>query len=51
MGPCMASGVIRKKADGFEIVHYQLSMAVPNEVNAQVTKLIKDVEAKPQATK
>jgi len=40
MGPCMASGVIRKTAKGFEIVHYQLSMAVPNEVAGQVTKLI-----------
>ena len=42
MGPCMASGVIRKTAKGFEIVHYQLSMAVPNEVNGQVKKLIDD---------
>ena len=40
MGPCMASGVIRKTAKGFEIVHYQLSMAVPNEVAGQVTELI-----------
>lgn len=40
MGPCMASGVIRKTPTGFEIVHYQLSMAVPNEVAGQVTKLI-----------
>ncbi|RZA35012.1 MAG: hypothetical protein EOP92_12710 [Lysobacteraceae bacterium] len=40
MGPCMASGVIRKTAKGFVIVHYQLSMAVPNEVAGQVTKLI-----------
>lgn len=40
MGPCMASGVIRKTQKGFEILHYQLSMAVPNEVNEQVKKLI-----------
>jgi hypothetical protein len=46
MGTCMASGVIRKTAQGFEIVHYQLSMAVPNEVNAQAVKLIKEFEAK-----
>jgi len=45
MGPCMASGVIRKTGKGFEIVHYQLSMAVPNEVNGQVKKLI-DANAK-----
>jgi hypothetical protein len=49
MGVCMASGVIRKTASGFEIVHYQLSMAVPNEVGGQVTKLIKDFEAKQPA--
>lgn len=42
MGPCMASGVIRKTKTGFEILHYQLSMAVPNEVNGQVKKLIDD---------
>ncbi|HWJ93786.1 MAG TPA: nuclear transport factor 2 family protein [Telluria sp.] len=45
MGHCMASGVIRKTAKGFEIVHYQLSMAVPNEVGGQVTKLIKEFES------
>ncbi len=44
MGPCMASGVIRKTAKGFEIVHYQLSMAVPNEVAKQVTTLIAEHE-------
>ena len=46
MGPCQASGVIRKTAKGFEIVHYQLSMAVPNEVAGKVTALIKAHEAK-----
>lgn len=45
MGPCMASGVIRRTANGFEIVHYQLSMAVPNEVNGQVVTLIKQAQA------
>jgi hypothetical protein len=45
----MASGVIRRSAKGFEILHYQLSMAVPNEVGGQVTKLVKDFESKPQA--
>jgi len=47
MGTCMASGVIRKTAIGFEIVHYQLSIAVPNEVADKVTKLIKEFEAQP----
>ncbi len=46
MGHCMASGVIRKTATGFEIVHYQLSMAVPNEVAGQVTSLVKAAEQK-----
>ena len=46
MGICQASGVIRRKGDTFEIVHYQLSMAIPNEVGGQVTRLIKDFEAK-----
>jgi hypothetical protein len=46
MGVCMASGVIRKTANGFEIEHYQLSMAVPNEVNGQVVKLVKEFEAR-----
>jgi hypothetical protein len=49
MGVCQASGVIRKTAAGFEIEHYQLSMAVPNEVAAQVTRTIKEFEAKPAA--
>ena len=44
MGHCMASGVIRKTAKGFEIVHYQLSVAVPNEVVDQVTRTIRDHE-------
>ncbi|MDB5747218.1 MAG: hypothetical protein JWP72_2066 [Massilia sp.] len=46
MGICQASGVIRRKGNRFEIVHYQLSMAIPNEVGSQVTRLIKDFEAK-----
>ena len=49
MGVCQASGVIRKTATGFEIEHYQLSMAVPNDVGSQVTRLIKDFEARPAA--
>ena len=46
MGVCQASGVMRRKGNSFEIVHYQLSMAVPNEVGAQVTHLIRDFEEK-----
>ena len=44
MGHCMASGVIRKTATGFEIVHYQLSIAVPNGIAKQVTSLVKAAE-------
>ncbi|MFL6710674.1 MAG: nuclear transport factor 2 family protein [Massilia sp.] len=46
MGPCMASGVLRRTANGFEIEHYQLSMAVPNEVAKTVTQLIGQGAAK-----
>lgn len=46
MGHAMASGVIRKTKNGFEIVHYQLSVAVPNEVVDQVTGTIAEHEKK-----
>ena len=49
MGPCQASGVIRKTDKGFEIEHYQLSIAVPNELAKQVTKMVKEHEAMPAA--
>ena len=49
MGICRASGVIHKTASGFEIEHYQLSIAVPNDVTTPVTKIIKEFEAKPAA--
>ena len=50
MGPCQASGVIRKTARGFEIEHYQLSIAIPNAVADKVTKLVKEAETrKPEA--
>ena len=46
MGVCRASGVILKTARGFEIAHYQLSIAVPNDVMAPVKKIIQDAEAR-----
>jgi hypothetical protein len=48
MGVLQASGVMRARADdgGLEIVHYQLSIAVPNEVQAKVSELIKEAETK-----
>ncbi|MBD8630824.1 nuclear transport factor 2 family protein [Oxalobacteraceae sp. CFBP 8755] len=48
MGPAMASGVLRKTKAGFEIVHYQLSMAVPNAVNGQVAGIIANHEKQPK---
>jgi hypothetical protein len=47
MGHCMASGVVRRTPSGFEIVHYQLSIAVPNGVAKQVTGQVKAFEAQP----
>ena len=49
MGVCQASGVMRKTDKGFEIEHYQLSIAVPNEIADKVTKLVKEHDAKPVA--
>ncbi len=46
MDVLQASGVMRRKDHGFEIVHYQLSIAVPNEVTEQVTDIIEALEAK-----
>jgi len=46
MGILQASGVIRPAADRFEMVHYQLSIAVPNDVIPQVTATIKAFESK-----
>ena len=46
MGILQASGVVRPTADSFEIVHYQLSIAVPNDAIPQVTGAIKAFETK-----
>ena len=46
MGILQASGVVRPTATSFEIVHYQLSIAVPNDVIPQVTGVIKAFESK-----
>ena len=48
MGPCQASGVIRKTDKGFEIEHYQLSIAIPNDVADKVSKMVKESETKPE---
>lgn len=49
MGPCQASGVLRRTAKSFEIEHYQLSMAVPNAAGKSVTELIAQHEKKAAA--
>jgi hypothetical protein len=46
MGLLQASGVMRPTPASFEIVHYQLSIAVPNEVIPEVTGAIKAFESK-----
>ena len=46
MGILQASGVVRPTASSFEMVHYQLSIAVPNDVIPQVTGAIKTFESK-----
>ena len=45
MGVCQASGVIRRMDRGFAIEHYQLSLAVPNELVDQFTASIRKLEA------
>ncbi len=44
MGVCQASGVIRQTAQGLKIEHYQLSIAVPNEIANKITRTIKEFE-------
>jgi len=46
MGILQATGVVRPTPASFEIVHYQLSIAVPNDVIPQVTCAIKAFESK-----
>ena len=46
MGILQATGVVRPAGASFEIVHYQLSIAVPNDVIPQVTATIKAFESK-----
>ncbi len=40
MGVCRASGIIQYKDDKWEILHYHLSLAVPNESIEEVKKAI-----------
>jgi len=45
MGILQASGVIRVLEDRLEIAHYQLSIAVPNEVQPAVSEAIREFES------
>lgn len=45
MGTCQASGVLHRVGNTFEIDHYQLSIAVPNEISSKVISTIGDYEA------
>ena len=45
MGVCQASGVMHRVGTSFEIDHYQLSIAVPNDISAKVISTIRDFEA------
>jgi hypothetical protein len=47
MGICQASGVIRNTKDGFKIVHYQLSLTIPNDLVNHIKKEIDEFEANP----
>jgi len=44
MGLLQASGVMRAVGERLEIVHYQLSIAVPNGVQPRVTEIIEGFE-------
>ncbi|MGB9992211.1 nuclear transport factor 2 family protein [Massilia sp. SM-13] len=46
MGTCQASGVLRNTGKGFLIEHYQLSLAVPNELLDSFTAMIAKQEQK-----
>lgn len=43
MGICQATGVIRQTAQGFEIMHYQLSLTVPNELTDYLAAGVKQL--------
>ena len=41
MGTCRGSGVLRKTEEGWELVHYNLAVAVPNDTVNDYIKLLK----------
>lgn len=44
-GECRGTGVLRRHADGWKIVHYSLTFVVPNEVSKRVVEVIRAGEA------
>ncbi|MBC35516.1 MAG: hypothetical protein CL663_05685 [Bacteroidetes bacterium] len=44
MGVCMSSGVVVRTDEGWKIEHYQLSIAVPNDVVDDFISLVKKYE-------
>ncbi|PKV49061.1 SnoaL-like protein [Aquimarina sp. MAR_2010_214] len=44
MGICRGSGILQKTANGWKIKHYVLSIAIPNENVAEITKLKKEFD-------
>lgn len=42
MGTCMSTGILQKTEDGWKIVHYQLSLAVPNDKIEAFKELVKE---------
>jgi len=46
MGICQATGVIQQTARGLEIMHYQLSLTVPNELTDYLAAGVKKLDEK-----
>lgn len=46
MGICQATGVIQQTAQGLEIMHYQLSLTVPNELTDYLAAGVKKLDEK-----
>jgi len=46
MGICRGSGVVAQDSLGWKVQHYVLSIAIPNENVADITKMKSDFDAK-----
>lgn len=45
-GECRGTGVLRRHASGWKIVHYSLTFVVPNAASERVVEVIEEVEAR-----